>query len=100
MSGLFGLFESHDEDPDLVTITEAGLGEIADWCRFQLELGRISPSFSFDEKGELNTEVKIAILVWFILHEAYASRKMQMPGVEKGHLFPKAWDDDNPTQII
>lgn len=100
MAGLSGFFESHKDDPELLKITEAGLGEIVDWCRFHLELGRISPSFSFDEAGDLNTEVKIAILVWFILHEAYDSRNISMPGVEKGHLFPKAWDNDDPTQII
>lgn len=91
------MVENSDEDPELLAITQEGLGEIADWCRFHLELGRFSSSFSFDETGELSTEFKIAVLVWFILLEAYQHRGLKMPGVEKGHLFPKDWDDDNPT---
>ena len=98
--GFFGLFESHEENPELFAITEKGLGEIADWCRFHLELGRVSPSFSFDKDGEVSQEFKIALLVWFILLEAYSNRKLEMPGVQKGHLFPKAWENDDPTQII
>lgn len=97
MSGFFGLFESHDEDPELLGITEKGLGEIADWCRFNLELGRLSPGFSFDQDGEVSSEFKIAILVWFILQEAYERRGLSLPGVEKGHLFPRAWDDDDSS---
>lgn len=85
-------FRGNDKDPNEFTITEEGLGEIANWCRFHLELGRLSPSFSFEENGDLTYELKIAFLVWFILVEAYNKRGLNAPGVKRGDLFPEDWD--------
>lgn len=95
MSEFFGLFESHEDDPDMLAITEKGLGEIADWCRFNLELSRFSPDFFVNEDGEIASELRIAVLVWFILVEAYNHRGFSIPGVDKGFLFPKDWENDD-----
>lgn len=69
------LFDQGAEE-DSYRINEAGLNEILGWCRFKLqtaELMGIPPEE--DEEGQM------ALLVFFILSEAYHNRGLQIPDV-------------------
>lgn len=95
---LFEAFE--DEDRSWFTISNKGLEAIADWCRLQLELGRIMPEqFAGTEETGMTSEYRIALLVWFLVREAYDNREMSLPGITDGHLFPDSWiEDDGGSQ--
>lgn len=91
------LFESEEagDGSFFYALTEQGLETIANWCRFRMELRRMAPNQYINEAGEVEEEQQLALLVWFLVREAYEFRGIEMKGIETGALFPKDWDDEN-----
>lgn len=90
------LFESEEsgDGQHWYALTEEGLETIANWCRLSLELRRMMPESFIDEDGTVEQEQQMALLVWFLVREAYESRGLVMQGIEPGALFPMDWDED------
>lgn len=74
------LFEEEVEEGNIrLTISEEGLGEVASWCKFRLELAGISPAHFGHSDKEIDEEYKVALLTLFLLEEAYNKRGKQLP---------------------
>lgn len=64
------------------TVSDAGLDEILNWCKFRLELAEILPDQfenSTENPEELDLDYKVALLMLVLIEEEYTRRGKVLP---------------------